>query len=207
MTRIFGLLALLAVPACGQSVPSRGNSGGQGGRAGADTTAGSPAQSGGSGAGVAGTAAGPGGLLAGSGAGGGAAGRGVVLPSPDYTIAPAALVGCRSPDQAGCLKCCVGGDPCGYRDGDADSSMVPGEPWYSHFWSEDGACPADCQLCASCGRHSEEDVRQLLTQIQQTPDCDCSTVTFSFDDCIKPSGCACLCGSLIDELEVCPPAD
>jgi len=195
MKRIFGLLALLAVPACGQSVPSRGNSGAHGGRAGAETTAGSAA------------AAGAGGLLAGSGAGGGAAGRGVVLPSPDYAIAPAALVGCRSPDQAGCSKCCVGGDPCGYRDGDANSNMVPGEPWYSHFWSEDGACPTDCRPCASCARYSEEDVRQLLTQLQQTPACDCNTVTFGFDDCIKPSSCACLCSSVIGELEACPPAE
>jgi hypothetical protein len=130
-----------------------------------------------------------------------------VLPSPDYTIDPAATAGCRSPSDTGCLKCCQGGDPCNYRDGNTDWSQYPGtEPWYFEGGSQAGACPVDCQPCASCSQRDQEAVQNVLTVLQQTPNCDCNTVVFGNDDCFAPTGCACLCGNAIGGITSCPPA-
>ncbi len=121
----------------------------------------------------------------------------------EYVIDSAALVGCRAPDESGCLQCCRprSNGNCTVFDGDIDWSLYPGvDPWYSTIGFRDGACAADCAPCATCSERAEK----VLTDFAENPlGCDCATQTIGIDPCFG-GGCACYCHSLLGALESCP---
>jgi hypothetical protein len=126
-----------------------------------------------------------------------------------FAIAPSALAGCRAPDEPGCAQCCwQTPEGCTTYSGEADWSRYPNvDPWYNHVGSLDGACPADCAVCASCSEQSE---RALLKQGER-PECKCDAPGsgsggFTEDPCIAEESCECYCEEHGRLTELCPAA-
>jgi hypothetical protein len=120
------------------------------------------------------------------------------LPDPDYEVDPDSLVDCRGPDEPECDECCYQlGSNCIFRNGETE---------YNDTRSENGDCPDSCSPCASCYRAREDHVRELLEELERTPDCDCTTQWIGTDPCFGP-GCQCTCAQLESGLADCPPAN
>lgn len=126
--------------------------------------------------------------------------------APDHrprAVDPDALAGCRAPDEPDCQTCCreTDGDGCHYLIGEEDWSLYDVDPWYNGVLFVDGACPADCQRCASCSERDEH----LLESLAPRPDCDCDGLSIGIDPCYHPGGCACYCSTLESLTSSCPP--
>lgn len=123
----------------------------------------------------------------------------------DDAIDPAALVGCRAPDEANCARCCVrttADERCVVLSGSADWGLYEVEPWYNAAEIQEGACPADCPRCARCSERAERELRAL----PERPECDCASQSVGIDPCYSPWSCACYCQRRTALMERCPPA-
>jgi hypothetical protein len=123
-----------------------------------------------------------------------------------YEIAPDALVGCRAPDEPGCVLCCTGTTDdgrCSYLEGDEDWSQYDVDPWYNASGVMDGPCPDDCPACAQCSERTE----QALREFESRPECDCPTLEIGIDPCFAPDSCECYCVRLQSAMQACPPAE
>lgn len=118
---------------------------------------------------------------------------------PGYRIDPAALVGCRAPDEPGCGMCCDRSRTrCVRLSGLEDWSQYPEvEPWYN---SSSVNCPENCPPCARCTERSEH---ELAAQLPFR--CDCDKVQIGVDPCFT-AGCECECSRRQRLLTVCPAA-
>jgi hypothetical protein len=118
-----------------------------------------------------------------------------------YTIAPAALSGCRSPLEPGCARCCVpssAGCSVFAALGPWDAGDVT--PWYNDIYSNP-ECPEGCLPCAACLDRSEELLCELLDAGQG---CDC-TQPPGLDPC-GGGGCDCYCSLYMGVTQACPRA-
>lgn len=119
-----------------------------------------------------------------------------------HAVDPAALDGCRAPDEPGCASCCVDtdGGRCRYQIGDEDWALYDVAPWYNGVAFVDGACPDDCPRCARCSARDEH----LLETLAPRPDCACDGLEPGVDPCYSPDSCACYCHSLASLTAMCP---
>lgn len=108
-------------------------------------------------------------------------------------IAPAALVGCRAPDEPGCASCCGEGGVV-YSASPLDQFTTV-EPWYNVSGTGTGVtCTSSC---ASCSERSELQLRATAGE------CDCDGLTIGIDPC-HSSGCACTCSIYRVARDACP---
>lgn len=134
---------------------------------------------------------------------------GLLLAGEPLVVDPAALVGCRAPDEPNCSRCCLAQPPeaaearCHYRVGEEDWSLYAVEPWYNGMSFEPGACPDDCSPCARCSERDEQALRSLAPR----PECDCEALTVGVDPCYVRESCECHCQTLESLTAMCPPAD
>ena len=116
-------------------------------------------------------------------------------------ISPKALVGCRSPEEPGCISCCVPeGKSCTVMSWSSRGSSGTVKPWYNKSASEK-ECPANCPPCASCLERDEQELRTLLASGKK---CDCARTKIGIDPCSAPESCACYCARLNNLSRVCP---
>lgn len=119
---------------------------------------------------------------------------------PGYRIDPAALVGCRAPDEPGCGMCCDNSrSTCVRHSGLEDWSKYPEvEPWYN---SSSVRCPENCPPCARCTERKEHELADLLPFR-----CDCANTKIDVDPCFSPGSCACECSRRAHLVQACPAA-
>ena len=119
---------------------------------------------------------------------------------PGYRIDPAALVGCRAPDEPGCASCCLkSGNDCSRLWSPEDWSQPGmGEAWYN---ASSVGCPAQCAACASCTKRQELELAALLPFT-----CDCDKTQIGIDPCFDPPSCACQCSRRQYLTKACPKA-
>lgn len=117
-------------------------------------------------------------------------------PQPDGAgIDPAALVGCRSPEQPCCAGCYMQrADGCYDRNGQAFDGQ---DVYYPNSGFIGGTCPNGSR-CASCTFQDERELKQRLAQA-----CDCSTPP-GLDPCTVEDSCACTCARLPPLQAACP---
>jgi hypothetical protein len=141
-----------------------------------------------------------GGSSAGGSATGGAASSHSSAAS-SYPIDPAALEGCRTPDEPGCQRCCERVSTtavCYFR------AAIQSEDAWEMYGSEDGPCPGDCPRCAQCDVTSEEQLNSV-TKLRFV-ECDCSRIDVGEDPCIGEDSCECDCSIVLGAMEACPMA-
>lgn len=138
-----------------------------------------------------------------AGMGGMLGGTGGTLSAPaacTVGILPAALEGCRAPDQPGCAACYVerNDGSCEVYSGSArrDDYFV-----YNMVTVKDGGCQG-VPRCASCLRETEAALCQETTYL----DCDCREPPGE-DPCFFPEGCGCFCQQHGQSRKACPQAD
>jgi hypothetical protein len=107
------------------------------------------------------------------------------------------LVGCRSPEEPGCSRCCaVDAGSCTEYSWNSGGVPNPPTPWYDVIiYSCD---PVGCPVCASCTVRDEEDLRRLIPR----PECDCTQPT-GIDPC-SAAGCECYCETWLRLRAACP---
>jgi hypothetical protein len=115
-----------------------------------------------------------------------------------YRIDPAALVGCRAPDEPGCGMCCDNsGGRCQRLSGLENWAAYPDvEPWYN--WRSVN-CPQDCPPCARCTRRSERELADMMPFR-----CDCAKTKIGVDPCFDPGSCGCECQHRARLTAACP---
>lgn len=115
-------------------------------------------------------------------------------------ILPAALEGCRAPNEPGCASCYVerSDGSCEVYSGSArrDDYFV-----YNMVTVPDDGCK-NVPRCASCFRETED----ALCQETMNLDCDCREPP-GVDPCFFPEGCGCFCQQHGQNRKACPQAD
>ena len=119
---------------------------------------------------------------------------------PGYRIDPAALVGCRAPDEPGCASCCSKSDNGCSRLWSPEDWSQPGmgAAWYN---ASSVGCPAECAACASCTKRHELELAAMLPF-----SCDCEKTQIGIDPCFDRPSCACECSRRQYLTKACPKA-
>jgi hypothetical protein len=119
---------------------------------------------------------------------------------PGYRIDPAALVGCRAPDEPGCASCCSTHDSGCERLWSPEDWSQPGmgEAWYN---AASAGCPRECAACASCNERQERELAAMLPF-----KCDCENFQPTIDPCFQRGSCACECSRRQHLTKACPKA-
>ncbi|HEX2870187.1 MAG TPA: hypothetical protein VHP33_03000 [Polyangiaceae bacterium] len=144
--------------------------------------------------------AGSGGMLGSTGGKPPASAGGLNAPAACATgILPAALEGCRGPDDPGCETCYIEREGyCQYYSG----SIPNGEhSIYASFNSIEGGCE-NGPRCATCLREMEAEMCAERTKLE----CDCREPP-GLDPCFLPDGCDCFCQLHGQNRMACPRAD
>jgi hypothetical protein len=128
------------------------------------------------------------------------AGSGGAPATCEIAIAPAALQGCRAPDEPGCETCYVF-----HTDGTCSAYSTfgrrPDDSGYNTgILTTD--CPTDGARCASCTPEAEA----ALCRNTPPSDCDCS-IDAGIDPCFAPSSCGCYCSAYSADRQACPAPD
>lgn len=189
------LISLALATACGgttQRAPDADSAGraNSGGSAGA-TTAGVPGMD----------PAGMGGLVGGTGGKPPASAGSPSAPAACTTgILPAALEGCRAPDEPGCATCYVL-RPDGSCEALSGSARRGDYFVYTMAIVNDDGCE-NGPRCASCLRETEAALCAETTGLE----CDCREPP-GIDPCFFPEGCGCFCQQFGQNRKACPQAD
>lgn len=145
--------------------------------------------------------AGSGGALGSTGGKPPASAGGLNAPAACTTgILPAALEGCRGPDDPGCETCYLE-----RREGSCEiwsgSLGLEEDALYASFTTIEGGC-GNGPRCASCLREMEAALCAETTKLE----CDCREPP-GIDPCFFPDGCDCFCQQHGQNRMACPPAD
>lgn len=186
------LVSLALTTACGgntQRAPDAGSAGKES-RGGA-ATAGAPGMQ----------PAGSGGTLGSAGGKPPASAGGLNAPAACTTgILPAALEGCRGPNDPGCKTCYLE-----RREGQCEtysgSSGPDEDDVYTSFNTTEGGCE-NGPRCASCLREMEIALCAETTKLE----CDCREPP-GIDPCFFPDGCDCFCQQHGQNRMACPQAN
>lgn len=115
-------------------------------------------------------------------------------------ILPAALEGCRAPNEPGCEFCYVL-RPDGVCEAYSGSAARDDYFVYNVVTVSDGGCERGPR-CASCLRETEA----ALCAETTFPECDCRQPP-GIDPCFAPESCGCFCQVGGQNRKACPQAD
>jgi hypothetical protein len=188
---LVSLIPLALATACGgntQRTPEAGSAGKA--SSGGAATAGAPGMQ----------PAGSGGALGSAGGKPPASGGGLNAPAACTTgILPAALEGCRGPNDPGCQTCYFERSD-GFCEVWSGRLGLEEDALYASFTTIEGACGSGPR-CASCLREMEAALCAERTNLE----CDCQEPP-GIDPCFFPDSCGCFCQQHGLSRLACPPA-